>query len=96
MREALPFFVDFHYPSSGTHFHCYVRIDKSAEGQAQQAAQLWSGWTTTSSSLLWSTSDIDPADEDAVMWALATRMQADRDLTDPDAFYVQPARPLVR
>ena len=43
MREALPFFVDFHYPSSGTHFHCYVRIDKSAEGQAQQAAQLLIG-----------------------------------------------------
>jgi 2,5-furandicarboxylate decarboxylase 1 len=25
--------------------------------------------------------DIDPADENAVMWAMATRMQADRDLT---------------
>lgn len=81
MREALPFFVDFHYPSSGTHFHCYVRIDKSAEGQAQQAAQLLVGLDHYIKLVVVVDSDIDPADEDAVMWALATRMQADRDTT---------------
>jgi UbiD family decarboxylase len=81
MREALPFFVDFHYPSSGTHFHCFVRIDKSAEGQAQQAAQLLVGLDHYLKLVVVVDSDIDPADEDAVMWALATRMQADRDTT---------------
>lgn len=81
MHEALPFFVDFHYPSSGTHFHCYVRIDKSAEGQAQQAAQLLVGLDHYVKLVVVVDSDIDPADEDAVMWALATRMQADRDTT---------------
>jgi UbiD family decarboxylase len=81
MREALPFFVDFHYPSSGTHFHCFLRIDKSAEGQAQQAAQLLVGLDHYVKLVVVVDSDIDPADEDAVMWALATRMQADRDLT---------------
>ena len=81
MREALPFFVDFHYPSSGTHFHCYVRIDKSAEGQAQQAAQLLVGLDHYVKLVVVVDTDIDPADENAVMWALATRMQADRDTT---------------
>jgi 4-hydroxy-3-polyprenylbenzoate decarboxylase len=81
MREALPFFVDFHYPSSGTHFHCFVRIDKSAEGQAQQAAQLLVGLDHYIKLVVVVDDDIDPADEDAVMWAMATRMQADRDVT---------------
>jgi UbiD family decarboxylase len=81
MREALPFFMDFHYPSSGTHFHCYVRIDKSAEGQAQQAAQLLVGLDHYVKLVIVVDKDIVPADEDAVMWALATRMQADRDTT---------------
>jgi 2,5-furandicarboxylate decarboxylase 1 len=81
MREALPFFMDFHYPSSGTHFHCYVRIDKSAEGQAQQAAQLLVGLDHYVKLVIVVDKDIAPIDEDAVMWALATRMQADRDTT---------------
>jgi 4-hydroxy-3-polyprenylbenzoate decarboxylase len=81
MKEALPFFVDFHYPSSGTHFHCYARIDKSAEGQAQQAAQLLVGLDHYVKLVIVVDKDIDPTDQDAVLWALATRMQADRDAT---------------
>lgn len=81
MAEALPFFVDFHYPNSGTHFHCYIRIDKSAEGQAQQAAQLLIGLDHYIKLVIVVDKDIAPADEDAVLWALATRMQADRDAT---------------
>jgi 3-polyprenyl-4-hydroxybenzoate decarboxylase and related decarboxylases len=80
MREALPFFMDFHYPSSGTHFHCFIRIDKTAEGQAQQAAQLLVGLDHYVKLVIVVDKDIDPADEDAVMWAMATRMQADRDI----------------
>ncbi len=81
MKEALPFFMDFHFPSSGTHFHCYVRIDKTAEGQAQQAAQLLVGLDHYVKLVIVVDKDCDPTDEDAVMWALATRMQADRDVT---------------
>ncbi len=81
MREALPFFVDFHYPSSGTHFPCFVRIDKSAEGQAQQAGQLLVGLDHYVKLVVVVDRDIDPSDEAAVMWAMATRMQADRDAT---------------
>ncbi|MFC2030619.1 UbiD family decarboxylase [Chloroflexota bacterium] len=80
VKEALPFFVDFCYPSSGTHFHCYVRIEKTAEGQAQQVAQLIFGLDHYLKLIVVVDGDIDPADEQEVLWALATRMQADRDV----------------
>jgi len=80
MKEALPFFVDFHYPSSGTHFHCYLRIDKTAPGQANQAAQLLLGLDHYIKLVVVVDKDIDPSDESAVLWSLATRMQPDRDL----------------
>lgn len=81
MKEALPFFVDFHYPSSGTHFHAYVRIDKTAEGQAQQAAHLMVGLDHYLKLIVVVDRDIDPANEQEVLWAMATRMQADRDIS---------------
>jgi 2,5-furandicarboxylate decarboxylase 1 len=80
MREALPFFVDFHYPASGTHFHCYIRIDKTAEGQANQAAELLLGLDHYVKLVIVVDKDVDPAIESEVLWSLATRMQANRDL----------------
>lgn len=80
MREALPFFMDFHYPASGTHFHCYLRIDKTAEGQARQAAELLMGLDHYVKLVIVVDKDIDPTREPDVLWAMATRMQADRDV----------------
>ena len=81
MREALPFFLDFYYPSSGTHYHCYVRVDKSAEGQALQAAQLLVALDHYVKLVIVVDKDIDPQNQESVLWALATRMQADKDVT---------------
>ena len=81
MKEVLPFFVDFHYPSSGTPYHCYVRIDKSAEGQAKQAAQLLVALDHYVKLVIVVDKDIDPVDQESVLWALATRMQADKDVS---------------
>jgi len=80
MKEALPFFVDFFYPASGTHFHCFVRIDKTAEGQAMQASQLLSALDHYVKLVVVVDRDIDPTNTDEVHWAMATRMQADRDV----------------
>jgi len=80
MKEALPFYLDFHYPSSGTHYHCYVRIDRSSEGQAKQAAQLLVALDHYVKFVVVVDKDIDPSDQDAVLWAMATRMQADKDV----------------
>jgi 2,5-furandicarboxylate decarboxylase 1 len=81
MKEALPFFMDFHYPSSGTHFHCYLRIDKSAEGEAAQAAALLMGLDHYVKLVVVVDKDIDPRNEAEVWWAVATRLQADRDVS---------------
>jgi len=80
MKEALPFFIDFYYPESGTHFHCYLRIDKTAEGQARQAAMLLMGLDHYIKLVIVIDKDIDLYDQDQVLWAVATRMQADKDV----------------
>jgi 2,5-furandicarboxylate decarboxylase 1 len=81
MKEALPFFLGFYYPPSGTHFHCYVRIHKTAEGQAQQAALLLMGLDHYIKLVVVVDEDIDPAQEEQVLWAMATSTQADRDVS---------------
>lgn len=80
MKEALPFFVDFHFPTSGTHFHCYLRIEKQGEGYAKQAAELLMGLDHYVKMVIVVDTDIDPKNEAEVMWAVAMRMQADRDV----------------
>lgn len=80
MKEALPFVLDFHYPASGTHFHCVIRVKKTAEGQPQQAAQLLLGLDHYVKMVIVVDQDIDPTSDGEVGWALATRMQADRDV----------------
>jgi 2,5-furandicarboxylate decarboxylase 1 len=81
MKEALPFFKDFYYPTSGTHFHAFVRINKTAEGQPQQAAQLMFGLDHYLKLVIVVDTDINPTSESDVMWAMATRMQADKDVS---------------
>lgn len=78
MKEALPFFMDFNFPFSGIHFHCYIRIDKTAEGQPQQAAQLLFGLDQFTKLVVVVDKDIDIFDEQEVLWAIATHVQADR------------------
>ena len=80
MKEALPFYSRIYYPSSGTHFHCFLQIDKTAEGQAQQAAILLMGLDHYLKLVVVVDSDIDLSDEQAVWWAVATRTQADKDV----------------
>ncbi len=81
MAEALPFFIDFHYPNSGTHYHCFVRLEKHGEGYAKQAAELLLGLDHYVKMVVVVDKDIDPSNEREVMWAMATRMQADRDVS---------------
>lgn len=81
MKEALPYFIDFHYPSSGTHFHCFVRIDKHGEGYAKLAGDLLLGLDHYVKLVIVVDRDIDVSNEKEVMWAVATRMQADKDVS---------------
>jgi 2,5-furandicarboxylate decarboxylase 1 len=68
-------------PESGTgRLHCYIAIEKRVEGEARLAAMA----AFTSSELIKHVivvdEDIDVFDDREVLWAIATRVQADRDL----------------
>lgn len=80
VKAAFPNAVDMNYPMSGTHYHCYVSLDQKIEGQAKQVMMLIFGLDAYIKHIIAVDSDVDVYDEKQVLWALATRFQADRDL----------------
>lgn len=72
--------VNIHYPFSGTHFHCYVSLREPLPGQAKQVAMMLFGLDMYLKLVVVVNDDIDVYNEQEVLWALATRFQADRDL----------------
>ena len=61
-------------------FHCYVSLRKTAEGQGKQAIFSVLGADHYVKLVIVVDEDIDVFDEEQVLWAVATRMQADRDV----------------
>lgn len=80
VKAAFPNVVDMNYPMSGTHYHCYVSLKQTIEGQARQIMALIFGLDSYIKHIIAVDSDVDVYDEKQVLWALATRFQADRDL----------------
>ncbi|MFQ5857817.1 MAG: UbiD family decarboxylase [Anaerolineae bacterium] len=61
-------------------FHCYVSLRKTAEGQGKQAIFSVLGADHYVKLVVVVDDDIDVFDEEQVLWAVATRMQANRDV----------------
>jgi 2,5-furandicarboxylate decarboxylase 1 len=80
LKEMVPTLKAINYPKSGTHFHAYMSFQKSAEGQARQALMLLMGLDSYIKLAVAVDDDIDVFDENEVLWALATRFQADTDM----------------
>lgn len=80
LKEVLPNIKALNYPKSGTHFHAYLSLRKTAEGQARQALLLLFGLDAYVKLGIVVDEDIDVFNEADVMWALATRFQADTNL----------------
>ncbi|HDD55404.1 MAG TPA: UbiD family decarboxylase [Chloroflexi bacterium] len=80
VKAVFPNVVDMNYPMSGTHYHCYVSLKQTIEGQARQVMMLIFGLDPYIKHIIAVDSDVDVFDEKQVLWALATRFQADRDL----------------
>jgi UbiD family decarboxylase len=80
VKRRFPNVVDLNFPSSGTHFHCYVSVRKTMEGMPKQLAMLLFGLEMFLKLVVVVDADIDVYDDSQVLWALATRFQADRDL----------------
>jgi 2,5-furandicarboxylate decarboxylase 1 len=68
------------YPKSGTLFHCYVSLDKQMEGQPQQVGMLLLGLDQYVKLAVVVDADIDISNEEEVLWAMATRVQAHKDV----------------
>ena len=80
LREMVPNLVALNYPKSGTHFHAYLSLKKSAEGQARHALMLLFGLDNYIKFAVAVDADVDVYNDDDVLWAMATRFQADTDM----------------
>ena len=79
LRQVLPNVTGIYYPSSGSHYHCYISISKKRPGDGRHAALLALGLDSYIKLAIVVDDDIDVSDESDVMWALATRMQPAED-----------------
>jgi UbiD family decarboxylase len=80
LKEMVPTLRALNYPKSGTHFHAYLSMKKTAEGQARHALMLLFGLDPYVKLAVALDEDIDVFNEQEVLWALATRFQADTDM----------------
>ncbi|MEP7301202.1 MAG: UbiD family decarboxylase [Caldimonas sp.] len=80
LKEMVPNLVALNYPKSGTHFHAYLSMKKSAEGQARHALMLLLGLDSYIKLAVAVDDDVDVYNDDDVLWAMATRFQADTDM----------------
>lgn len=80
LKEVVPSPIALNYPKSGTHFHAYLSIKKTDEGQARHALMLLFGLDPYLKLAVAVDEDIDVYNEEEVLWAIATRFQADTDM----------------
>jgi UbiD family decarboxylase len=81
VSRVIPNVTGVHVPLSGTSsFTAYVSIEQSRPGEAKHVIPIVLGVDHYLKLVIVVDDDIDVFDESEVMWAVATRMQADRDL----------------
>ena len=70
-----------HLPTSGCgRFRCYVSVDQDSEGEAKHAALQALASSDFIKQVVVVDDDVDVFDEEAVLWAVATRVRADEDI----------------
>lgn len=81
IKGFIPNVKGVHLPLSGAgRLSCYISIDKKASGESRQAAIIALSTNHFIKNVVVVDADIDPYNEEEVLWALATRMQADKDV----------------
>lgn len=81
IRGVVPGVTAVHLPDSGCgRFHCYISIDKRVDGESRQAALIALGEIDFVKHVVVVDADIDVFQEEQVVWAIATRIQASRDI----------------
>ena len=81
IRGVVPTVKAVHFPMSGScRFNCYISIDKKVDGETKQAALAALGGCDFVKHVVVVDGDINIYNEEEVMWATATRVQADQDV----------------
>ncbi len=81
IKGVVPTVKAVHLPNSGCgRFNCYISIDKKVDGESKQAALIALGECDFVKNVFVVDADINPFNEQEVMWAFATRVQADQDV----------------
>jgi 2,5-furandicarboxylate decarboxylase 1 len=81
IQEAVPSTTGVNMPISGAaRSHCYISVKKRAEGEPKQAALAAFVTDPNIKLVICVDDDVDVFNETQVLWALAMRFQADRDL----------------
>jgi UbiD family decarboxylase len=80
LKEMVPTLKALNFPKSGTHFHAYMSMKKLAEGQPRHALMLLLGLDPYLKFVVAVDDDVNVFDEEEVLWAIATRFQADTDM----------------
>jgi len=93
LKERFPDVTRIHYPSSGTHFHCYVALRQRMPGQARQVMLGLLGWDPYLKTVVAVDDDIDVTSDSEVLWAMATHFQPHRDLFVIDGLPGSPLDP---
>jgi UbiD family decarboxylase len=81
IKGVVPTVKAVHLPASGVgRFHCYISIDKKVDGESKQAALIALGSVDFVKHVVVVDADVDIYREEEVLWAVATRVQADQDV----------------
>ncbi|MGI9648990.1 MAG: UbiD family decarboxylase [Acidimicrobiia bacterium] len=93
LKARFPGVVSLHYPNSGTHFHCYVKVKARRAGEARQIMLGLLGWDPYLKTVIAVDEDVELTDDAAVLWALATHFQPADDLFVVDGLPGSPLDP---
>jgi 2,5-furandicarboxylate decarboxylase 1 len=80
LQKEIPGIRALNMPKNGCHFHAYLSMDAKARGQARQAMMLLFGLDIYLKMIITVDEDVDVFNEEEVLWAMATHVQADRDV----------------
>ena len=81
IRAMVPTVKSVCLPNSGCgRFNCYISLDKKTDGESKQAALIALGQIDFIKNVIVVDGDVDPFNEEEVMWSVATRVQADEDV----------------
>ncbi len=82
VRAVAPGTSAVHMPISGCcRFHCYIALDKRSDGEVRNAAFAAMAADLYLKHIIFVDPDVDVYNERDVLWAVANRVQADRDVT---------------